>query len=326
MSLVRELVGRQYYMPIDLQSIESPHIMLHDKIVCTASEVQLQTNARGTIAAASFMGKLKDKVTAKNVYVDEKFVQPYSAPLFANFFLLSNFELSSILEPGDRRMDVFHAAEEKMDQERFGDLADIGNDGIWVERGGQANSLRRHVIYAIRRALLERKIDSHFDRQEAQMNTVKQELMQYQNPPAIEWMIANLPTYFTEDVVMMACFFCPMRVLPEYVMKQLKEHLGPGLVNVYRGTSIYRMNGAPKLESHSDGGRSTPMLSFAVESTHRKSVYYFKSSIRDTAVPSDPMLRQELRKWYDTMVTRYYGNTGTLPGSKPDIERKPDLI
>lgn len=325
MSLVRELVGRQYYMPIDLDSIENTHVMLHDKIVCTASEVQLQTNARGTIAAANFMGKLKDKITAKSVYFDEKFVQPYSAPIFTNFFLLSNFELSSILEPGDRRMDVFHAAEEKMDQNKFGDLADIGNDGIWVERGGQDSALRKHIVYSIRRALLERQVAPHFDRQEAQMNSVKQELMQYQNPPAIEWMIANLPSYFTEDVAMMACFFCPMRVHPEYVMKQLKEHLGPTMVNVYRGTQIYRMNGAPKLESRSDSGKAQPVLNFNVESAHRKPVYYFRSSIRE-ATASDPALRLELRKWYDAMVTKYYGNTGTLPGAKPDVTQKPDLV
>lgn len=325
MSLVRELVGRQYYMPITLQSIESTHVMLHDKIVCTASEVQLQTNARGTIAAASFMGKLKDIITAKSVYVDEKFVQPYSAPIFANFFLLSNFELSSILEPGDRRMDVFHAAETKLDQDMFGDLADIGNDGIWAERTGQDSLFRKHVIYSIRRALLERQVDAHFDRQEAQMNSVKQELMQYQNPPAIEWMINNLPAHFTEDVAMMACFFCPMRVHPEYVMKQLKEHLGPAMLNVYRNSQVYRMNGAPKLETRSDSGKPMPILSFNVDSTHRKAVYYFKNSVRDSA-PTDPSLRVELRKWYETMMAKFYGNTGTLPGNKPDVDKKSDLI
>lgn len=222
-------------------------------------------------------------------------------------------------------MDVFHAAEEKMDQNKFGDLADIGNDGIWVERGGQDSALRKHIVYSIRRALLERQVAPHFDRQEAQMNSVKQELMQYQNPPAIEWMIANLPSYFTEDVAMMACFFCPMRVHPEYVMKQLKEHLGPTMVNVYRGTQIYRMNGAPKLESRSDSGKAQPVLNFNVESAHRKPVYYFRSSIRE-ATASDPALRLELRKWYDAMVTKYYGNTGTLPGAKPDVTQKPDLV
>ena len=325
MSLVRELIGRQYYMPITLQSIESSHIMLHDKLVCTASEVQLQTNARGTIAAASFMGKLKDIITAKNVYVDEKFVQPYSAPIFANFFLLSNFELSSILEPGDRRMDVFHAAESKLDQELYGDLADIGNDGIWAERTGQDALFRKHVIYAIRQALRERQVSSHFDRQEAQMNAVKQELMQYQNPPAIEWMIANLPPYFTDDIAMMACFFCPMRIHPEYVMKQLKEHLGPAMESVYRGSAIYRMNGAPKLESRSDAGKAQPVLNFTAESSHRKAVYAFKNSIRDTN-PTDPSLRAQLRLWYESMTAKYYGNTGTLPGNKPDVDKKPDLI
>jgi len=319
MSLVREIVGRQYYMPITLKSIESQHTLLHDKIVCVASEVQLQTNARGTIAAASFMGALKDIITAKTVYVDEKFVQAYSAPIFANFFLLSNFELSSILEPGDRRFDVFHAAEEKLDQTRFGDLGDIGNDGIWVERSDIDNLFRKHVIYSIRRALLERNVDNLFDRQEARMNEVKSILMDSQNPPAIEWLQQNLPPYFTEDVAMMACHFCPMHLRPEYVMKQLREHFGPALKPLYRtGRAIHRMNGAPKLELKSDGASSIPILDFDIRGTdNKKAVYFFSSGVRD-ACPTDSALKAMLRTWYGSMIQRYYGNVTALPGKKPD--------
>src|SRR5574337_177897 len=322
MSLVREVVGRKYYMPITLQSIESPHVILHDKLVCTASEVQLQTNARGTIAAASFMGKLKDIITSKTVYVDEKFVQPYSAPIFSNFFLLSNFELSSILEPGDRRFDVFHATEEKLDQSRFGALADVANDGVWIERTQVDNQFRRHIIYAIRMALMHRSVDAHFDRNEAVMNSVKAALMDSQNPPAIEWMRTNLPTHFTEDVAMMACHFCPMRITPEYVMKQLREHFGPELKPLYRsGRVIYRMNGAPKIERRNDGsGGTVPVLNFAQKAsdvTTRRAIYTFASSVRDSN-PTDGALRVDMQRWYERMSATYYGNVTTLPNQKPD--------
>jgi hypothetical protein len=330
MSLVRDIIGRQYYMPITLQSIESPHVMMHDKLVCVASEVQLQTNARGTIAAASFMGKLKDIITAKTVYVDEKFVQAFSAPIFTNFFLLSNFELSSILEPGDRRFDVFHATEEKLDQSRFGSLADISNDGIWVERSTTEQLFRKHVIYAIRRALQERQVDSLFDRKEAHMNTVKAALMESQNPPAIEWLLRNLPAHFTEDIAMMACYFCPMRLHPEYVMKQLKEHFGPKIQPLYRGNRIiHRMNGAPILEKRADGSSgSIPIINFGTKSsdpTARRAVYYFKSGIRD-ANPTDTALKAEMKQWYEAMMAKYFGNATVLPGNKPVGNAGPDLI
>lgn len=328
--LMREIVGRQYYMPITLQSIESSHIILHDKLICVASEVQLQTNARGTMAAASFMGRLKDIITSKTVYVDEKFIQPYSAPIFTNFFLLSNFELSSILEPGDRRFDVYHAAEEKLDQSRFGDLADIGNDGIWVERSAQQQLFRKHVIYAIRRALEERHVSALFDREEAVMNDVKTSLMITQNPPALDWMQQNLPAYFTEDVAMMATYFCPMRATPDYIMKQMREHFGPQMKPLYRSGRIqHRLNGAPKLESRDvSGGRSIPVLSFdqkVGEAMNRKSVYYINTGPRD-ASPSDTAIRTEIRRWYDRMIQQFYGNIGVLPGSKPDGVMGPDLI
>jgi hypothetical protein len=321
MGLIREIVGRQYYMPITLQSIESEHTVLHDKLVCVASEVQLQTNARGTIAAANFMGKLKDLVTAKTVYVDEKFVQAYSAPIFANIFLLSNFELSPLLEPGDRRMDIFHATEEKMDQSRFGSLADITNDGIWIERSARERIFRTHVIYAIRSALLDRSVDSLFDRNEARMNAVKARLMEDQNPPAVEWMAMNLPPYFTEDVAMMACHFCPMRIAPEYVMKMLREHFGPELKPLYRTARvIHRMNGSPKLERRADGSvGSVPVLNFGIKSSDtsaRKAVYSLKT-VR-TANPTDGEMKALMLQWYERMLTQYFGNITQLPAQKPD--------
>jgi uncharacterized protein DUF5906/bifunctional DNA primase/polymerase-like protein len=330
MSLVREIIGRQYYMPITLQSIESDHTMLHDKIVCVASEVQLQTNSRGTVAAAAFMGKLKDIITAKTVYVNEKFVQPYSAPIFTNFFLLSNFELSSVIEPGDRRFDVFHAAEQKLDQSRLSKIADISNDGVWVERTEDERLLRKHVIYAIRRSLQERKVDPYFDRDEAVMNEVKASLMASQNPPSLDWMLNNLPAYFTEDVAMMACHFCPMRITPDYVMKQLREHFGPSLKTLYRSNRIvHRLSGAPRFERRSDGGGQTiPMLDFESSSSDpnaRKQVYYFDGKIRDVSV-TDVQLKGMLKTWYGASIGRFYGNMTTLPNQKPDGDAKPDLV
>lgn len=328
MSLIREIIGPQYYMPITIQSIESDHTILHDKLVVVASEVQLQTNARGTIAAAAFMGKLKDIITRKTTYVDEKFIQAYSAPIFASIFLLSNFELSSIIEPGDRRFDMFHAAEEKLDQDRFGALADIGNDGVWVERSANDRQFRQHVIYAIRRALQERQVDAYFDREEAKMNAVKAAIMEDHNPPALEWMIQNLPSYFTEDIVMMACHFCPMRLHPEYIMKQIKEHMGPNFKSVYRvGRQAHRMNQSPLLEKRTDGsGGHLPVLNFDVKSNGpRKPVFYLATKIRDND-PSDQQLRAEMLRWYQAMCLRYFGNVTTLPAQKPEGDAKPDLI
>jgi hypothetical protein len=329
MGILRELIGRKYYMPITLKTIENAHTDIHDKIICTASEVQLQTNARGNIAAANFMGQLKDLITTKSVYINEKFVQPYSAPIFTNIFLLSNFELSSIIEPGDRRMDIFHAAEQKLDQEQFGPLADITNDGIWVERSSRDREFRTHIVYAIRKALLDRHIESTFDREEAKVNEVKQLMLDNQNPPVVDWMMKNLPPYFTDDVVMMACHFCPVRSSPEYMMKQLKEHFGTQMKQLRRSNTVYRMNGAPRLEKRSDNGSgSTHILNFETKSadpTCRRSVFFFDNSLRD-ATPNDFTLKLHMKKWYDLMIATHYNNVIQLPGAKPDALPESDLI
>ena len=314
MTLVREVIGRAYYMPITLSTLESDFSSFHEKLVCTASEVQLQANARGTIAAASFMGRLKDVITARTVLVNEKYQQPFTAPIFTNFFLLSNFELSTILEPGDRRFDVFHATEEKLNQDQFGELADLGNDGIWADRGSTEQLFRKHCIYAIRLALQQRRVMETFDRQEAAMNVVKQNLMEHHNPPSVEWMFNNLPTYFTEDVAMFACYVCPTRANPEYIMKQLKEHFGPRMRPLYRRQSIiHRMAGAPKLVMKSNGSTNTPTLEFYQTSNPIRKAVYSLSDVR-SAHPTDGDLRTAMKNWYDRMISTYFGGQVHLPG------------
>jgi len=320
MALIRELVGRQYYAPITLKAMESNFVAFHDKIVCTTSEVQLQANARGSIAAASFMGTIKDLITAKTIQVNEKFQQPYTAPIFTNFFLLSNFELSSILEPGDRRFDIFHATEEKFDQGHFGDLADLTNDGLWLERTQSDQLFRNHCFFALRRMLLDREIDKAFDREEAKMNDVKKELIESQSPPALEWLYHNLPNWFTDDVVMMACHFCPLKISPDYAMKKLKEQYGAEMRTLYRsGRAVYRLNGAPRYEIRESGTGRVPTLVTEVSTSDvrcRKSIFTFQK-LQDVN-PSDSAIRQHIAKWFQNMTARYYGNVTILPNQKPD--------
>jgi hypothetical protein len=270
------------------------------------------------------MGRLKDMITAKSVSVNVKFQSPFTAPSFTNFFLLSNFELSSILEPSDRRFDVFHAAEEKMNQDLFGDLADISNDGVWLDRSPTDQDLRRHAIYALRQMLLNYKVSLTFDREEATLNEVKQELIASQNPPAMDWMFINLPMYFTDDIVMVACQFCPMRVTPDYVMKQLKEHFGPRLQPVFRpGAGKLRLNAAPKLEIRHDGsGDAVMVLNFDTRSSDpaaRKYVMTFGRLPRDSN-PSDQQIKMDMHKWYTSMVTLHYSSVRSLPQQKPGTD------
>lgn len=325
MLLIREIVGRKYYMPINLAALANEHTILHDKIVCAASEVQLTASARGSVAASSFMGTLKDMITAKHVVVNEKFNPTYKAPIFTNFFVLSNFNLSPIIESDDRRWDMFHATEEKMDQKLFGKLVDVGNDGIWVERSAEEREFRRHVIFSLRESLLSRAVRDTFDREEAAMNSVKVEVLENHNPPSVMWLTSNLPTYFTEEAVMMACFFSPTRIQPEYAMKQMRDHLGPAFRSLYRGDSRsqYRVNGAPKLELRADAsGSRTPILNFDVSSSSpadRRPVYYIeRGGVRDTA-PTDSSIKADLRKWYLAMMSKYQGTMIKLPAEKPDV-------
>jgi hypothetical protein len=314
MSLFREVIGRQYYAPISIQSLESQFISFHDKLLCVASEVQQQANARGTIAASNFMGRIKDLVTTKTVAVNEKFQQPYNAPIFTNFVLLSNFELSSLIEPSDRRFDVFHATESKLDQGKFGVLADVTNDGVWLDRSVADRELRRHIIYGIREYLLNIEIKQQFDREEARLNQVKQELIEHQAPPGLQWLYHNLPAYFTDEVVIMACHFCPVKIHAEYALKQLKEYFAADMRPVYRSAGyVHRLTHSPEIERRDDLQQSMIVLNFGGKNKLRRPVYRFHS-VTPNEAPGDDMIRQMMKRWYDDMCSKFYGPLQKLPG------------
>lgn len=320
MSIIREVIGRSYYAPISIQTLESQFNHFHDKILCVASEVQQQANARGTIAASNFMGKIKDLITTKTVAVNEKFQQPFNAPIFTNFVLLSNFELSSLIEPSDRRFDVFHATEQKLDQAKFGFLADVTNDGIWLDRSVDERELRRHVIYAIREYLINVEIHQQFDRDEARLNQVKQDLIEHQAPPAMQWLYSNLPPFFTEEVVMMACQFCPIKIHPEYALKQLKEYFAADLRPIYRTAGyVHRLNNAPEIERREDlQYQALVVLNFDGTNKLRRPVYRF-NTITPNEAPGDDIVRAMMKRWYGEACTKFYGPLMKLPGNQANL-------
>lgn len=318
MSLFREVIGRKYFLPMSIDSLNNPHFAFHDKIVCVASEVQQQANARGTIATSGFMGRIKDLITAKDVSVNEKFQQPFTAPLFAQFFLLSNYEPASYVEPSDRRFDVFHATEEKLHQPTFGVLADITNDGIWLDRSASDRLLRQHVIFSLRDHLLNIEVAPDFDRQEARINEVKLELFEQQAPPAMVWLYENLPLFFTEEVVILAAHFCPHRIVPEYALRHLKEYYAANIRPIYRESKqIFRISGAPVIELRDNGGKSMPVLSFtSANNKTRKPVLHFANKGNLPAPPGEAWIKADLKRWYDGMMAKYHGNLMKLPGQE----------
>lgn len=168
--------------------------------------------------------------------------------------------------------------------------------------------------------LQDREVDAYFDREEAKLNEVKKELIESQSPPALEWLYHNLPSWFTEDVVMMACQFCPLRVSPEYAMKKLKEQYGAEMKTMYRqGRVIYRLNGSPRYEIRESGTGRIPTLVCDVPTSDtkaRKAVYTFQK-LQDVN-PTDSAVRNHIQKWFNGMTARYYGNVTVLPNQKPE--------
>ena len=157
------------------------------------------------------------------------------------------------------------------------------------------------------------------DREEAHINEVKQEIIDVQSPPAIGWLLENLPPYFTEEVLMAACLFCPFHIRVEYVVKSLREHLGVDLVIHNRGNTSYRMNGAPKYSIRSDGNQRIGVLDFAPDTSYRKLVYCIRSKPKPVNV-GDTDLRRMFRTWYEDHTMRFYSSGATphnLPGVNP---------
>lgn len=292
--LLAYFIGVKYAKRMPIEALSSQFTNFNDSILTIISEVQIYAGGYGVKNARDIMGRIKSLITEKSMVVNQKFMQPYSAPIYTNFLLLSNYEPSAIIEPGDRRMEVFHASEEKFNQSKFGLLADLTNNAYWYNREAE----RFGYFNAIREFLCGVEIEDSFDRTTAEMNEVKNDIIAEALPAGVKWLISNLPSVFTRELVQYAATICPFKIMPEYAFDQLRDNLVNELAR-YGDSKAFRKIMGPSIIKHRNmSGPDSITLSF--ESTVSTQLYVIRSRPYPVNISGDQAVNL-MKAWFNNV-------------------------
>jgi hypothetical protein len=202
---------------------------------------------------------------------------------------LSNYAPAALIEPGDRRIEVFHSIEKKFDQAKFGALADLTNDAFWHDP--QKEVERNHAIYCLYDMLREYPTQQDFDKVTAISTVAKDEVLADSLPSSIRWLIENLPPLFTREIVQLAAARNPYSMNVSYAFDQLRDY------TVNELTRYGRLNQAPRIIKMAGlTGESAFQMTFAAV---KSDIYYLASKFDPAGKKfTDTEIKASLSNWW----------------------------
>jgi hypothetical protein len=283
------IIGRGYCKRFQIDVLLDKFSYFHDCIVSIFSEVQMYAGAKSVSQAKDFMGRIKSLITEKSQMINQKFQAPYVAPMYTNFMMLSNYAPAALIEPGDRRIEVFHSIEKKFDQAKFGALADLTNDAFWHDP--QKEVERNHAIYCLYDMLREYPTQQDFDKVTAISTVAKDEVLADSLPSSIRWLIENLPPLFTREIVQLAAARNPYSMNVSYAFDQLRDY------TVNELTRYGRLNQAPRIIKMAGlTGESAFQMTFAAV---KSDIYYLASKFDPAGKKfTDTEIKASLSNWW----------------------------
>lgn len=300
--LLSMIIGRSYCKRFQIDVLLDKFSYFHDCIVSIFSEVQMYAGAKSVSQAKDFMGRIKSLITEKSQMINQKFQAPYVAPMYTNFMMLSNYAPAALIEPGDRRIEVFHCLETKFNQEKFGSLADLTNDAFWHESDKEVE--RAHAIYKLNEMLRTYETPTDFDKVTAISTVAKDEVLADSLPSSIRWLIENLPPLFTREIVQLAAARNPYSMNVSYAFDQLRDY------TVNELTKYGRLSHSPRIVKIAGlTGEAAFQMSFV---TAKSDVYYLVSKFDPSGKKfTDSEIKASLTNWW-----RELNNANLdLPGS-----------
>lgn len=332
MDLIGQLFHHDYYIKLQEKDFDARFAIFHEKLIAVFSEIQLAHGAYSRKDLMTLVGRLKQLITNRQITIEEKFKPSRIVDSFTTFFLLSNYELAAIMEPGERRLDVFHSREEKIDQRKFGPILDIANkqnrnDTIRFSR----EQIRHwdHCLFAIRNYLSELELKYDFSKQEARSNSAKETLAEMYAGDTANWLRRNLPPVWTKELLQWLATMCPYKLDHRFAFENLKEAFGNKVTTVRRAEgSPYRLKNCPLLTAKDDGmGRKTYVLAWN-DVNARSQLYTFESSDVKRIYPDDhseAFIRAQFKHWIKEQ-NALFASASAVHSSLPGSNQNSDLV
>lgn len=327
LDLIGQLVYKDYYIKLQDKDLSTRFAMFHEKLIAVFSEVQVVADGPSKRDVVSLVGRLKQLITNRQITIEEKFKPVRVVDSYTNFFILSNYELYAIMEPGERRLDVFHSVEEKIDQNIFGPILDLANKQNRNDTVRFSNTIRKywdHCLYAIRDYLHTLPLTHDFSKHEAVLSEAKVVLMkQYAGDPSA-WIKSRLPIVFTKEMVQWLATMSPYKVDHRFAFENLRSAYGSNLLHVTARNSPkehLRVFDAPELVARDDGmGRS--IYALVTGTKFRSYLYSFEDSVQENLVGARTLaeLAVTLSDWIQVQLDLYRAPIhSTLPHQPQQI-------
>lgn len=321
LDLIGQLFHKDYYIKLQEKDFDARFAVFHEKLIAVFSEVQLAQGAYSRKDLMTLVGRLKQLITNRQITIEEKFKPSRIVDSFTNFFLLSNYELGAIMEPGERRLDVFHSREIKIDQDEYGPILDLANKQNRNDtvRFGNKIIYWDNCLYAIREHLANLDLQYDFSKQEARTNEAKAHLADMYAGDASTWLRDNLPPVFSKEMVQWLGTMCPYKLDHRFAFENLKDSYGNKLALAKKpnGNPI-RLHGAPSLGVKDDGSGRKQYVMLWRESSVRGQLYTFDSCVYQDL--SESFIKAQIMQWIKTRTEIYMGATSVLPGTKTETQ------
>jgi hypothetical protein len=128
--VMKPLIGPKNYLPVSGLGplVEDKSILLEGNILVVFNEVARPANRNAWSDMAKAINKVKTAITESSTQVNPKYEKQRTITTYSNFVMLSNHDCPFDLEPNDRRIVVINNNPPKLDQQKFGLVADFAHN------------------------------------------------------------------------------------------------------------------------------------------------------------------------------------------------------
>lgn len=128
--VMKPLIGPTNYLPVSGLGplVEDKSILLEKNVLVVFNEVARPSNRNAWSDMAKAINKVKTAISESSTQINPKYEKQRTITTYSNFAMLSNDDCPFDLEPNDRRIVVINNNPPKLDQDKFGTLADYAHN------------------------------------------------------------------------------------------------------------------------------------------------------------------------------------------------------
>jgi hypothetical protein len=183
--VMKPLIGSKNYMPVSglAPFVEDKSTVLEANVLVVFNEVSRPANRNAWTDMAKAINKIKTAITENSTQINPKYEKQRVITTYSNFVMLSNDPAPFDIDHGDRRIVVINNDPPKLDQTRFGLLADFAHN----EKNGRL-SPREYTdcTYELHEYFSARKIQSNLTTGDAPSGSAKAEMLEALLSPPIK--------------------------------------------------------------------------------------------------------------------------------------------